>query len=285
MREWRTDQAGLSPYTLDAGHFEAEITAVSYGSLEENFDAMWGQPGSLQFQHDHDKTEHLSYGEMTLKAGLLNCLDAEVVLRPYTVTTYSGTSAYWGAYKDYNGAPYSYSGSTSYRYTESRFGDVTSRLKLNVWGNDGGVTALSISGDVNFPTSNPQYGFGNITGGPGLEFAANLPYGIELRVNSSANFYYSFDYPNELFFENQLSLGHRIFGPLYGYCLLDTRLYRDPDPNWMVPSGCQAQIVPGLNYRLNQHFDIFVRSGFSIEGHTEAGFYDYSPSMGVNIRL
>jgi hypothetical protein len=31
MRAWRTDRAGASPYTIDAGHFEVDLTVLGYG--------------------------------------------------------------------------------------------------------------------------------------------------------------------------------------------------------------------------------------------------------------
>src|SRR5678815_1093384 len=34
LRTWRTDHAGVTPYTLDAGHIEVDITAVAYAYAE-----------------------------------------------------------------------------------------------------------------------------------------------------------------------------------------------------------------------------------------------------------
>ncbi|HZQ48404.1 MAG TPA: hypothetical protein VFC07_15410, partial [Verrucomicrobiae bacterium] len=71
MRDWYTDHAGVSPYTIDAGHYEADITAVSYGYHHRN-----PANGLLT-------VEAWSIGTTVIKAGLLNNLDAEVTIRPY----------------------------------------------------------------------------------------------------------------------------------------------------------------------------------------------------------
>jgi len=164
LRVWRTDHAGIVPYTIDAGHFEADITGVTYGYDEQDFG------GSTRI-----RTESWSYGITQIKLGLLNRLDAEVIIRPYqTITDTLKVSDF-----------------PIFRETVSGFGDVVSRLKLNVWGNDSGKTALSISGDVKFPTAEHgigELGNGQFEGGPGLEFAAQLPWESELRVNSAIDF-------------------------------------------------------------------------------------------------
>src|SRR5258706_16461779 len=68
MREWRTDHAGVSPYTVDAGHFEVQVTGLSYGYQ--------GNHSSSQFAPaETANTEAWAFGETVVKAGLLNNLD------------------------------------------------------------------------------------------------------------------------------------------------------------------------------------------------------------------
>ena len=166
LRVWRTDHAGLVPYTMDAGHVEADVIAVSYAYDEPDFRGLFPV---------NARTEAWSYGITQIKLGLLNRLDAEVIIMPYQTIT---TTIKFGS-------------ATIIRSTESGFGDVISRLKLNVWGNDGGKIALSISGDVKYPTAKHgpgEFGNGQFEGGPGLEFVAQLPWDFELRVNSAVDF-------------------------------------------------------------------------------------------------
>lgn len=37
LRIWHTDHAGVSPFTTDAGHFEADVEALSYSHFERTF--------------------------------------------------------------------------------------------------------------------------------------------------------------------------------------------------------------------------------------------------------
>jgi len=39
FRPWRTDHAGESPYTIQPGHFEAEVQAVHYGYSDQEVTA------------------------------------------------------------------------------------------------------------------------------------------------------------------------------------------------------------------------------------------------------
>jgi len=68
------------------------------------------------------------------------------------------------------------------RNTRSGFSDVVSRLKLNIWGNDGGKTALSVSGNVKFPTASDELGNGQYEGGPSMEFAAQIPWVLSCEL-------------------------------------------------------------------------------------------------------
>src|SRR5689334_24570720 len=76
MRPWRTDRAGATPYTIDAGHFEVDVTAVSYANVER-------EEIVLPFVPFKQRTDVWRYGVTSIKLGLLNRLDAEVTIVPY----------------------------------------------------------------------------------------------------------------------------------------------------------------------------------------------------------
>jgi hypothetical protein len=110
MRELSTDRPDTteSPYTVDAGHLQIEMSFAEYardGGSEE-WDAV---PANL-------------------KVGLLNNVDAQFVLQPYQDI-------------DADDAPHA-----------AGFGDAQLRVKVNLWGNDGGDTALAVMPFVQFPT-------------------------------------------------------------------------------------------------------------------------------------
>src|SRR5204863_6021640 len=128
----------------------------------------------------------------------------------------------------------------------SGFGDLSARVKLNLWGNDGGKTALSVSGNATFPTANARIGSGRYAAGPSVEFAAKLPGEFELRINSGASI--SEDVRDEIqsTFGNLISLSHAIVVPLEEYCAFNTAVFtRGGD--WV------GEIRVGLNYRLSRN--------------------------------
>jgi hypothetical protein len=256
LRVWRTDHAGVVPFTIDAGHVEVDVTAVSYGQDDElvGFFFLSGS-GLVEVR---EKLEIWRYGFTRIKIGLLNNLDAEVMIEPYQTIT--------GTLELPTFRPF--------RRTLSGFGDLSARVKLNVWGNDGGKTALSVSGNATFPTANARIGSGRYAAGPSVEFAAQLPGEFELRINSGASI--SEDARDEIqsTFGNLISLSHAIVGPLEEYCAFNTAVFTGGTV-WV------GEIRVGLNYRLCRNLEIYAGSSFGV---TENAM-DYQPFVGVAARF
>lgn len=147
MRSFNTDRPTKSnvPYTVDAGHFQWEGDILIYG-----FDNT-STPGT-------DITSWV-IGNPTFKAGLLNNLDFEVG---------------FSAFNNIRSQTRSDGSSTAF----TGFGDVTTRAKVNLWGNDGGSTALALIPFAKWPTA-PQ-GVGNrfVEGGMAAPLAISLPLGF-----------------------------------------------------------------------------------------------------------
>src|SRR5688572_26881784 len=100
LRTMDTDGPGAteSPYTVDAGHFQVELTFFAYASESDPFE---GETYEL---------DAWAIAPMILKVGLLNQLDAQLVLQPYQVVDERvGTN----------------------RVTSRGFGDMSLRLKYN----------------------------------------------------------------------------------------------------------------------------------------------------------
>src|SRR4029434_324882 len=70
MREMSTDRPDTteSPYTVDAGHYQIEMSFFDYG----------------RDRADGARTETWTFGAMNLKAGLLNNVDLQIVFNSYT---------------------------------------------------------------------------------------------------------------------------------------------------------------------------------------------------------
>ena len=105
-----------SPVTVDAGHFQAELSFFDY---------------TLN-QDDGVEVRGWSILDMNLKVGLLDNLDLQVVFSAHSIEDTRG-----GRPRD---------------ETVGSFGDVQVRAKVNLWGNDGGETAFGLIPFVTIPT-------------------------------------------------------------------------------------------------------------------------------------
>jgi hypothetical protein len=133
MREMSTDRPDKteSPYTVDAGHFQLEMDAFSY-----SHDA---------YTADRSRVDAFSVAPLNLKLGLANRVDLQVVIETWN----------WVRTKDRGG-----------RVTRRHgFGDVTLRLKTNLWGDDGGASAFAVMPFVKLPTNQDDLGNDAVEGG------------------------------------------------------------------------------------------------------------------------
>jgi hypothetical protein len=203
LRALDTDGPGSteSPYTVDAGHFQVEMTLVSYTSDRESFNGVT------------QRFEAWAIAPMNLKIGLLNRLDAQLLLETYNVL-----------YEREDGS----------RTTRRGYGDTTLRLKYNFWGNDGGRTAFAATPYVKFPTS--QDGIGNraVEGGLVLPLAVELPRSFYLGVTTRFDAVRDEDesgYHAE--FINSVAFGHDLFGSLFGYVEFFSAVSTEQDADWV----------------------------------------------------
>lgn len=120
MREMSTDRPDIteSPYSVDAGHFQLETDLFKTTRNKSN--------GTTNVANNINLAN--------LKLGLTNAIDLQLIVASY-VNQYE---------KDINGNKSNIS---------NGFGDLTLRLKYNLWGNDSGKTAFAMMPYVNFPTS------------------------------------------------------------------------------------------------------------------------------------
>lgn len=130
MRDLETDRpdATESPISVDRGHFQLEAGLVTWSRDESGSDVV----------------ESWSLGEMNIKYGLTDSMDAQLIIVPSErVRTVTGNQE-----------------------TELEgVSDLTLRLKKNVWGNDGGSTAFGLLPYVTIPSGSEV---STKTGGAGL---------------------------------------------------------------------------------------------------------------------
>ncbi|HSB96594.1 MAG TPA: transporter [Spongiibacteraceae bacterium] len=183
LRELSTDRPDTteSPYTVDAGHYQVEWEAISSG----------------RDKNDGVRTETLT-GSINLKAGLSDNIDAQLVLEPRThvrITTPEGHD------------------------TEQGMNDTELRLKINMWGNDGGDTAFAVMPFVRFPTHASAFGDdGKMEGGLILPLAFKLPADWDSAVMLEFDAVRNEDNDGYVLEAVQsITFGHSIYGELSGF--------------------------------------------------------------------
>jgi hypothetical protein len=215
MRTFSPDRPGqgLSPYTVDAGHFQYESDIVN-----------WMHTG-------HDNSFVIA--DPTFKYGVTNRVDLEV-----------------------SAAPFNYSN------TASGFGDIYTKAKINLLGNDGGSYALGIVPYVKIPTAVTGVGDGNWTYGASVPLEITLPQDWFLSFTSELDMLKNTDnnsyHPN---YQNSAGFGHPIFSDnLTGYLGVWSDVNTDTGAQnqymgetslaWTI--GNNLQLDAGVNVGLNK---------------------------------
>jgi len=173
MRRFETDRPDVteSPYTVDAGHFQYET---------DLFKTDQSNSGGI-------KTIINSYNAANLKLGITNSLDLQLIVESYTTQkTTEGLIT----------------------QKKSGFGNLTLRVKQNLWGNDNGKTAFALLPYVVLPTTSNA----KITGGLVLPLSVSLPndwdFGTELETSFEEN---QFNNRYHLNFQVTATISHELF--------------------------------------------------------------------------
>lgn len=225
-----------SPYTVDAGHFQIELTLVDYTYDRKSFNGM-----TRRF-------EEWDIAPMNLKLGLLNQLDAQLVLEPYDLL-----------YERKDGS----------RVTRRGFGDTKFRLKYNFWGNDGGRSAFAATPYVKFPTSQEGIGNRGVEGGLVLPLEVELPsdfyLGLTTRFDAVRN---ERERGYHAEFVNSIEFGHDLIGNLSGYLEFFSVVSTERDADW------EGTFDPGLIYNVtkNLQFNVGVNIGLTRSADDWAAF-------------
>ena len=208
LRELSVDGPGAteSPYTVDAGHFQIEMSFVDYTSERDTFDG------------DHFRFDGLVVAPMNLKVGLLNSLDLQILLEPYD---------HFYERDDFEGE--------RTRVTRQGFGSTTVRLKYNLCGNDSGPVALALTPFVRVPTSQEGIGSSIVEGGVTVPLAAKFPgewhLGLTTRFTSAQDILGGTGRHAE--FSNSIMLAHKLVGDLEGYVEYFSNVSTEKDVGWV----------------------------------------------------
>jgi len=242
MREISPDRPDKtdSPYTVDAGHFQLEMDFANY--TEDNANGV--------------RTETWNVAPVNLKVGVLNNVDVQFILDDYlharTVDPVAGTAT-----------------------TQSGFGDFTTRVKINLWGNDGGPTAFGVMPFVKFPTNTDHLGNNAVEGGVIFPLEVKLPGDWDMGLETAASFLRNDangNYHTE--FDNMVTFDHNIIGKLSGYCEFFSSVSTERGASWV------GTIDVGLEYLVTKN--VQLDCGCNV-GVTRAAD-DVNPFAGITVR-
>jgi hypothetical protein len=243
MRELSPDRPDKTdgPYTVDAGHFQWEMDFANY---------------------TYDNDESLSVrawnvAPFNFKVGLLNNLDLQVIYGNYlnvrTRDALTGTTA-----------------------RQSGFGDLTTRLKINLRGNDGGTTAFGLVPYFKFPVNTDGLGNNAIEGGSGFLWAIKLPHDFDLGLETAAGVFQNdndSDYHAD--FANSITLDHSIIGKLSGYVEFFSDISTERHSDWI------GTVDVGLEYLLTENVQLDCGCNFGVTRAAD----DFNPFAGITVRF
>ena len=230
-----------SPYTVDAGRFQLEMDFANY----------------THDKSDGTTTKAWNVAPVNFKIGLLNNVDFQFVFDNYlhvrTDNRVAGTVT-----------------------TQSGVGDFTTRLKINLWGDDGGQTAFALLPYLKFPTSTDQLGNNAVEGGIIFPLAVKLPgdldLGLEtavscLRDESDGNYHEDFI--------NSITLGHAIIGKLNGYLEFFSDIGTERHAGWI------GTVDAGLECLVTENVQLDCGCNFGVTRAAD----DYNPFAGITVRF
>lgn len=247
LREMSTDRPDLteSPFTVDAGHFQFETDLWNYSYDRYNS------------ARSDTKDEAHNYATINAKAGLLHNLDIQFVIPVYNRIR-----------------SYDYTAGTVTR--SQGFGDLTVRMKYNLWGNDGGKTAFGLMPFVKFPTAATGLGNNSVEGG------LILPFGMELPGGWSMGAMIEFDILRDgaggghhLDVIQTITFGHGIVGDLAGYVEFFSASSTESPTPWV------ASVNGGLTYGLTADIQLDAGVNFGVTRSAP----DINPFLGITWRF
>lgn len=214
LRDLSTDRPDKteSPFTVDAGHFQWEM---DFAVLTRE-------------ERDGVRSRTWNLAPVNLKVGLTNDADLQLI---------------------YDGYIHQRSKRGGKATTREGGGDLTTRLKINLWGNDGGATTFAVMPFVKAPTSSAGLGNETVEGGVIFPLAVALPGGwglgaqteVDLRRDETGS-------GNHAELINSITFSHQLVGPVSGYVEFFSNVSTERASAWVgtVDLGLTCLLTPNL---------------------------------------
>ena len=243
MRELSPDRPDKteSPYTVDAGHYQLEMDFANY---------TYNDVGGTT-------TRAWNVVPFNIKAGLLNNVDLQFVFDNYLNVRTENRA-------------------TGAAMTQSGVGDFTTRLKINLWGDDGGRTAFALLPFVKFPTSTDNLGNDAVEGGVIFPLAVKLPDAFDLGLETAVTWLRDDndgDYHAD--FINSVTCDHAIIGKLSGYLEFFSDISTESHSAWV------GTVDTGLEFLVTENIQLDYGCNFGVTRAAD----NFNPFAGITVRF
>ncbi len=242
LRDLSTDRPDQteSPYTVDAGHVQVEMDFFSFTSDRHS--------------PDGTRTEIWNVAPVNLKFGLHHRVDLQIIFDNYldVRTREAGVTD-----------------------RAAGFGDLTTRLKINLWGNDGGPTALAIMPFVKVPLDASNLRNGRTEGGLIVPLAVALPGGWGLGLMTEVDFVSDEEHGYETEWLNSITLSRGLTERL-GY-FVEFVAVVGTAPGFDVQSTANT----GLTFAVTDDIQLDCGCNFGLTRSAP----DFQPFAGLSVRF
>lgn len=243
LRELETDRPDETeaPTTVDAGHFQLEMDFANY---------------------THDRTNGIetnvwNVAPFNLRIGLLNNVELSLIFDNYVHADVDDHPAHRSE-------------------TLDGVGDFTTRLKINLWGNDGGPTAFALFPFIKFPTNTGGIGNNSVEGGAIFPLAVRLPNKFDMCLETGAGAFRNepgHDYHAELV--NSVTVNRQLVGKLSAFVEFFSSVSTEHDSDWI------GTVDFGFTYLLTENIQLDCGCNVGVTGAAE----DVHPFSGLSVRF
>jgi len=238
MRDLSTDRPDQteSPYSVNAGHFQLEMDFLNW----------------TRDSQDGVTSEAWNIAPFNLKIGVLENADLQLVFENWTRETIRQNGRH---------------------VVREGVGDFTLRWKQNLWGNDGGATALAVMPFVTIPLSASDLGRDDPEAGIIIPFGWNLPNGLYLGLMTEWDWLNDGEGGHRNAWLNTITLGADVTDRIGAYVEFTATVFDDSAP-W------EGTVDGGFTFALNDNtqFDIGCNVGITRSAP------DVQPFIGVTYR-